>query len=233
VHEPHNAFVSSAAGFILNSHRGRQVELRRLDDRRVEYRLKEPALHSRAEFAVREPYFVDSRITVVPQVKVNAPYLLQSWASYINSPRDGDIHFVHEGKWIKAHSPQHGVEATYCPASLNDTEEDLRHLSPEERKSFFAYGYSQQRFSEPFYFGRIRHMALAFFFDTTGNIRFTISPVGGGVSILPGQSCPAWDWLWLIPQPQPGRPYTLQVRMVYKPFRGAEDIRAEFARWQP
>ena len=24
-HEPHNAFVSSAAGFIFNSHRGRQV----------------------------------------------------------------------------------------------------------------------------------------------------------------------------------------------------------------
>ena len=108
----------------------------------------------------------------------------------------------------------------------------LRHLTPEERKGWFVYGYSQQRFSEPFYFGRIRHMVLAFFFDNSDNIRFTISPVGGGVSILPGRSCPAWDWLWLIPHARAGRTYTLRVRMLYKPFRGEEDILAEFTRWR-
>ncbi len=231
-HEPHNGFVSSAAGFIFSSHRGRPVKLRRLSERQVEFRLKEPTLHSRVLFTAGEPHYVDSQTTVVPQVQVNAPYLLQSWASYMNSPRDGDIYFVHEGKWIKAHSPHHGVEATFCPASLKDTEEDLRHLSPEERRGFFAYGYSQQRFSEPFYFGRIRHMALAFFFDTSDHVRFTISPVGGGVSILPGNSCPAWDWLWLIPHPKVGKAYTLRVRMIYKHFVSREDILEEFTRWR-
>lgn len=232
VHEPHNAFVSGAAGCIFSSHRGRPARLRRLNEVQVEYRLEEPALHSRVVFTVRAPYYVDSETTVVPQVPVREPYLLQSWASYINSPRDGDIFFRHEGRWIKAHSPAHGVEATYCPASLKDTEDDLRYLSPAERKAFFAYGYSQQRFSEPFYLGRIRHMVLAFFFDDGDNIRFTISPVGGGVSILPGQSCPAWDWLWLVPKARVGRPYTLRVRMLYKPFVSREEILQEFTRWR-
>lgn len=75
-------------------------------------------------------------------------------------------------------------------------------------------------------------MALAFFFDTSDNIRFTISPVGGGISILPGKSCPAWDWLWLIPHPEMGRPYSLRMRMVYKQFVSREDILGEFRRWE-
>jgi hypothetical protein len=169
---------------------------------------------------------------VIPQVKLSAPYLLQSWASYINSPLSGDIHFMHEGQWIRAHSPEHGVEATYCPTSLKDTEDDLRHLDPEERRRGFHNAYSQQRFSEPFYFGRIRRMVMAFFFDTFDNIRFTISPTGGGVSILPDKTSPAWDWLWLIPHPEPGKAYTLRIRMLYKYFAGREDIFAEYNRWR-
>jgi len=231
-HQPHSAFVNSYAGFIFNTHRGRPVELRRPGEHQVEFRLKDPSLHSRAVFTLRAPHYIDSETTVIPQTKIDAPYLLQSWASYMNSPEDGDIFFRHEGRWIRAHTPQHGVEATYCPASLKDIEEDLRHLSPEERKNNFVYGYSQQRFSEPFYYGRIRNMALAFFFDTLDTIRFTISPSGGGISILPGRSCPAWDWLWLIPDAQPGQAYTLRIRMLYKPFQSPEDILTEFTRWQ-
>ena len=230
--EVHNAFVSSYAGCIFNTHRGRDVELRRVNNYQVLYQLKERTLHSQVLFTVREPYYVDSTTTVIPQVAVRAPYLLQSWASYINSPLSGDIYFLHEGNWIRANSPQHGVEATYCPTSLKDIEDDLRHLSPQERQTSFHYGYSEQRFSEPFYYGRIRTMALAFFFDTFDNIRFLISPTGGGGSIVPGKTCPAWDWLWLIPQLKPGRAYTLRVRMAYKYFAGRNDILDEFTRWR-
>jgi hypothetical protein len=228
----HNAFVSGLAGFIFNSHRGRPVELRRVSDNQVLYRLSDPPLHSRTLFTVREPYYIDSTTTVVPRVKTNGPYLLQSWVSYINSPLDGDIFFPHEGKWIKAHSPQHGVDATYAPVSLRDVEDDMRHLTPEERTRSFHYGYSQQRFSEPFYFGRIRTTALAVFFDNLDNVRFLISPSGGGGSIIPGKTCPAWDWLWLIPSPKVGRGYRIRIRMVYKYFAGREDIHQEYVQWR-
>ncbi|HZP80966.1 MAG TPA: hypothetical protein VFB21_04955 [Chthonomonadaceae bacterium] len=230
--QPHNAFISSYAGFIYNSQRGRPVELRRLAEDQVEFVLNDPGSHTRALFTVREPYYVDCEATVTLQNRVSGPYLLQSWASYINSPEDGDIYFRHAGNWVRAHSPQHGVEATYAPASLKDIEDDLRHLTPEERKNNFVYGYSQQRFTEPFYYGRIRNMALAFFFDTADAIRFAISPSGGGTSILPGKSCPAWDWLWLIRDAQPGKPFTLRMRMVYKAFVSPEDILDEFTRWR-
>ena len=232
VHDPHNAFVSGYAGFIFNTHRGRPVEMRRLSQHQAVFRFKDPTLDTRVLFTVREPYYVDSTTTVIPQVKVAAPYLLQSWASYINSPLSGDILFLHEGNWIRASSPQHGMEATYCPTSLRDIEDDLRHLSPQERKGSFHYGYSEQRFSEPFYYGRIRTMALAFFFDTFDNIRFLISPTGGGPSVIPGKACPAWDWLWLIPHPKPGKAYRLRVRTLYKYFAGREDIIAEYNRWR-
>ncbi len=231
-HEAHNAFVTSYAGFIFNSYRGLPVQLRRLGEHQVEFRLPGSALESRVLFTLREPHFLDCESTVVPQA-ASEPYLLQSWASYMNSPEDGDIYFRHEGRWIRAHSPQHGVEATYAPASLKDIEADLGHLSPEARKSNFVYGYSQQRFSEPFYYGRIRDMALAFFFDRGDEIRFTISPSGGGSSTIPGRTCPAWDWLWLIPHAQAGRPYTLRVRMVYKPHTDGEELLKEFQAWQP
>jgi len=231
-HQPHSAFVNSYAGFIFNSQRGRPVEMRRLGEQQVEFRLEEPSFHSRVLFTVREPCYVDSETTVTPQTRIEAPYLLQSWASYINSPEDGDIFFRYEDRWIRAHTPQHGVDATYCPASLKDIEDDLRHLSPEERQNNFVYGYSQQRFSEPFYYGRIRNMALAFFFDTFDDIRFTISPSGGGSSILPDKSCPAWDWLWLIHNARPKQSSTLRIRMLYKPFVSPEDILREFQRWR-
>jgi hypothetical protein len=231
VRDVHNAFVNSYGGFLFGSHRGRPVELRRVSERQVLYLLKEPHLHSRVLFTVREPYYVDSETTIIPQVQVAAPHLLQAWYSYINSPEDDGIHLWHDGRWITVHSPQHGVEATYCPTSLKNTKDDLRHVSSEERSRFFYYAYSEQRFSKPLFLGRIRHMVMAFLFDTFENIRFTISPSGGGASILPGRNCPAWDWLWLVPQPRPGTPYTLRVRMVYKQFAGRNDMLDELARW--
>ncbi|MCC6445346.1 MAG: hypothetical protein IT210_18040 [Armatimonadetes bacterium] len=231
-HQAHNAFVSSYAGFIFNSHRGTPAALERAGEGGAAFSLQTPSLNTRSAFTVSPPCYVDCETTAVLQNPISAPYLLQSWASYINSPEDGDIHFRHGNRWVRAHSPKHGVDATYCPSTLKDTEDDLRHLSRQERENNFVCGYSQQRFDEPFYYGRIRNMALAFFFDTLENIRFTISPSGGGTSVLPDKSCPAWDWLWLIPDARPDRPYRLRIRMVYKPFTGPEDILDEFKRWQ-
>ncbi len=232
VHDSHNGFVNSLAGFLFNSHRKQPVGLRRTGQHQVLYRFRGKALYTQSLFTVREPHYVDCTTTVVPQRRVAGPYLQQSWASYINSPLSGDIHFLHERKWVRAHSPAHGVDATYAPSSLTDPEDDLRHLSPEERKSSFVHAYSQQRFDEPFYYGRVRRMAMAFFFDTYENIRFTISPTGGGVSILPDKTSPAWDWLWLIPHPKVGKGYSLRVRMIYRYFVSREDIVEEFNRWR-
>lgn len=231
-HDPHNAFVSSYAGAIFNSHRGAEVALRRLASDSVEFRLDQNPSAPRVVYVVRPPHYIDAEIFVTPQSRVE-PYLMQSGASYINSPEDGDIHFRHAGKWVRGHSPKHGVDATYAPATLADTEDDLRHLSADDRAKNFVYGYSPQRFAEPFYFGRIRGMALAFLFDQASDIRFTISPSGGGGSILPGKSCPAWDWLWLIPRPAPGRTCRLKIRMVYKPFTTPDDLYEEYRRWKP
>jgi hypothetical protein len=67
-------------------------------------------------------------------------------------------------------------------------------------------------------------------FDTPEWLRFFCSPSGGGESLRAGETCPAWDFEWLIPRAvyRVGRQYELRVRMAYKPFVSDEDVVAEY-----
>ena len=53
-------------------------------------------------------------------------------------------------------------------------------------------------------------------------IRFVVNP------LAPAFGGPAWDFLWIIPSPQAGRRYRLAMRVLLKPWRGADDILAAY-----
>ncbi|MBI2437350.1 MAG: hypothetical protein HYV36_00845, partial [Lentisphaerae bacterium] len=57
---------------------------------------------------------------------------------------------------------------------------------------------------------------------------------GGGPSLLPGQSCPAWDFEWLVPAADYAihTPITLRLRLAYKPYVSDDDVLAEVHRAQ-
>lgn len=69
-------------------------------------------------------------------------------------------------------------------------------------------------------------MVFAYFFDTPEIIRFSQSPTGGG------RLNPAWDFQYLVPNPQVGKKYSFRVRMLYKPFVSEDDISNEYERWK-
>ena len=69
-------------------------------------------------------------------------------------------------------------------------------------------------------------MTLAYLFDTDEVIRFSQSPTGGG------ETNPAWDFQYLIPEPKTDHIYSFNARMIYKPFISKEDIEQEYKNWK-
>ena len=41
----------------------------------------------------------------------------------------------------------------------------------------------------------------------------------------------AWDWQYVIREPEVDKEYGYRARIVYKPFAGRDDIRAEYMDW--
>lgn len=74
----------------------------------------------------------------------------------------------------------------------------------------FHWDRIERRFDEPFYYGRLGDMVMILIFGQPRWLRFFCSPSGGGGSLLPGKSCPAWDFEWVIPRDsyEVGREYS-------------------------
>ncbi len=148
------------------------------------------------------------------------------WASYIHNPPDRRIYFrgsTRDSKavsWIAAFSEQHGYKSTHMAL---DDHHDF-YFAPDFG-IVLANHFSDYRYELPFFYGRFHNMALAFFFDSSEVIRLTQSPTGGG------NTNPAWDFQYLIPDPVIGREYSFKARMVYKPFAGHQDILEEYQKW--
>jgi hypothetical protein len=186
-------------------------------------------VESLTKFKMVEPCYIDITFSCVLH---NEEYFRHDyagffWASYINKPPDMRITFpgVEEGKknedWITAFSETHGTKSTH--RHVND---DLDLFFAENFHATLAKNYSSYRYTTPFFFGRFHNMALAFFFDSSEIIRFTQSPSGGG------WDNPAWDFQFIIPEPEMEKVYSFHSRLVYKPFVNNEDIRQEYENWK-
>ena len=118
--------------------------------------------------------------------------------------------------------PTHWLMLTSTLSSKNTPEKFWRNLA-----ELFEV---KRRFDKPFYYGRLGNMALILIFGTPEWLRFFCSPSGGGGSLLPEKSCPAWDFEWVIPNEQyeVGREYELKMRLIYKQFISDADILAEY-----
>jgi len=148
------------------------------------------------------------------------------WASYINEPTDKSIYFFgkklsESPSWIAAYSPEHGTVSTH--RSVTDTTNFF--FAPDFNATLASH-FSDYRFIQPYYYGRFRDMAFAYLFGGGTLIRFSQSPTGGG------EKNPAWDFQFIIPDPQPDKPYSFKCRLVYKPFTTSEDIREEYEKWK-
>lgn len=185
-------------------------------------------VESLTEFRVTAPHYIDITFNCIFH---NLDFFQHSyaglfWASYINQPDDRKIYFKGTNKnksdfsWIEAFSIKHGVYSTH-----KHIEDDHNFYFADNFNATLASHFSEFRYSSPFYFGKFHNMVLAYLFESEEVIRFSQSPTGGG------EFNPAWDFQYLIPNPEMEKVYAFKVRMIYKPFVSKEDIAMEYLHW--
>ncbi|MDE0039141.1 MAG: hypothetical protein OXU77_16550 [Gammaproteobacteria bacterium] len=144
---------------------------------------------------------------------VNAPvYEGVTFRGYEGSRHPG------AGPWIHFNGHAETLGRVVHPSGVSNPE--LRRPQPPPP----TYSDSSVRFDEPFYFGTVGRMAYAVFFAAAQHryVRFVVNP------LAPAFGGPAWDFLWLIRSPEPGKRYSLTMRVVLRPFTGVEDMLAEY-----
>jgi hypothetical protein len=146
------------------------------------------------------------------------------WASYLDHPESLDIHFRgtststnanDQPDWQRGITPKHGTLATHRP--VRDSRDFIHDADfPLE----LPFGFSQQRYTEPWYFGVAHGMAYVQMFRPQDDVWISQSPSGGG------DGCPAWDFQWFITQPRIGQLYQLTMRAAYIPLADPNNIQA-------
>jgi hypothetical protein len=147
-------------------------------------------------------------------------YIGLFWASYIDRPEDKAIHFIgrekskqDRGDWQRVTSPRHGVDSTHPPRG------PLPELNFDPNFSLTLANHpSNLVHTEPWYYGVSHGMAYVQMFRTRDRIWFAQSPTGGG------ETNPAWDFQWFIPNYQVGEAYGFVMRASYIPFESREQI---------
>ncbi len=236
VHRVFNAFGNSYAGLIPGELRGKAPSLQVLDkSTSVLKRLADMSypVKAMAIYRVTPPYYIDHEMRFTDREDVRSrgcSFREVSWCSYMNCPEDLRLHFISDGEWYLYISPKHGFGSNVAPSYLNDSELEVWPYLGDERP--FHWDRIDRRFDLPFYYGRLGDMVLIFIFDHPRWLRFFCSPSGGGPSLIPGRTCPAWDFEWVIPERDyaVGSEYRLRMRLVYKKFVSDEDVLEEYGK---
>jgi hypothetical protein len=236
--QPENCFVPAYAGLnfehihdgttqersILFEPRHAPMELRQIDRYTVEL-YQPPTPHWKLETALRyellEQSAIQMTIECIPRAAAfRHGYIGLFFASYIHQPESTQIHFrgfpaeqPNLAGWIHAWSPRHGDAATHLGA-----DDDRRFAYDPDFPLSLVFNLSGYRYSEPWYFGVSRGMALLFVFRPKDQVRFSQSPSGGGTGN------PAWDFQYLLEPMEVGRRYQMILRLVYVPYESAEQI---------
>jgi tetratricopeptide (TPR) repeat protein len=175
---------------------------------------------------------VDMVFEVTPRAD-EAPrgFLVFMWASYMHMVRGRTIHFpgVRDGVegWVAfgKQGESGTVPGGGQPPLELDSDAGVMNLALAEGV----------RFTEPVYYGLVDGdqnmdtaddaMAFIMMFDEPASTRFAVWNWGD----IP--YCSAWDWQFVVCNPEVGRTYRQRARMVFKRFAGDEDVLAEYRRW--
>jgi len=190
-------------------------------------------LHTTMTFEAASPDAIDLTVRCVPLDDAWAKhgYIGLFFASYIESPEDMAIHFIGRSRpgrgdptprWIRHVPPAHGESASHRPAG-SDWDPALDPGFPLTLVS----GHSPYEYVYPFYYGVSRGKAAVFMFERPegGEIRLAQSPSGGG------EGNPAWDFVFFKRGYRVGEVFHLRMRLVYRDFRGAEDVVRAYEEW--
>ena len=176
---------------------------------------------------------VDVDFEVTPRAD-EAPmgYLVFMFATYLYSARACAIRFpgVRDGLsgWTRfGDAGECGTVAGASHPSLACEDNDLA-LNLSAKPGVF--------FTEPVYYGLMDGdlnpgtaddtMAFIMMFDDPASVRFALWNWGNA------PNCGAWDWQYVVREPEVGRTYRHHARMVYCRFRGEDDVLARYRAWR-
>ena len=176
------------------------------------------------------------------QARFPLGYAAFMWASYMNHTRERRIHFI--GK--------NGDQAgwmTFGEDLENDFEKGtIRHesVSPlpfeDGAELLNLTEHPTKVFTKPFYYGLVDGdglatttddtMAYIMMFDRAEPMRLALWNFIKNATGQPNPNSPAWDWQFVIQNPQPGTTYGYRAKMLYKPFVDEADVEREYEAWK-
>ncbi|HPO10354.1 MAG TPA: hypothetical protein PLZ55_16895 [bacterium] len=244
-HEPVNLFVPSYAGLNLehifdgSANRGdnkrffeprhHPMELTVENDTATLHQTPTPFMkvESWTSFRVEEPNRIRFQFRARPtHTDFRFNYLGFFWASYILAPENKSIYFPTPEKnergwrWY-----QHCTLAHNRDSSVLSEADNFQPAREDETEMTLYAACSPVRYARPFYFGLRGKMVLIYIFEKAdGVLRLCHSPSGGGPTPDKMDTCPAWDFVQFIPNPEAGRTYELSLTAVYKLYEGRSDV---------
>ncbi len=197
--------------------RNHPMELRLINKYTAEL-CQSPTFHHSLESCQRYELLRDGTIQLTVEVAARQPtfrnkYINLFWASYIHQPESLDIHFKTPPGWTRGVTPAHGVLSTHV--ATNDTRQ-FPHDTPYPLT--LVHSLSNQKFSEPWYFGVSHNMVFVQMFRAQDQPRLTQSPSGGGTGN------PAWDFQFYVDGYQPNQIYQFVMRAAYLPYQSHQQI---------
>ena len=250
-HQSENPFVTSYAGLNLEHYfdareeyvgnqffepRHSTMNVRKISATAVE--LHQPktstfAVESWTRFEVVDPYYLDFSFRFIPhEDNFKGGFMGVFWASYMNGPEDKSTYFLDGSSslekplWRQLCTQRHNRDSTV--RSVNSR----THLEFEKSNVTLFSSISSLQYSDAFFYGRFRNMALIYMFQPDVNLRFAHSPSGGGTNRSGTDTNPAWDFQLVVPNYEIGKEYRLNGRLAYKPWVSRSDVLAEVKRYR-
>lgn len=197
------------------------MEIRRINKYTAElYQAPTPytKFQSRLRYELLDDGAIEMTVECIPHERIfKNDFIILFFASYINQPESVSIHFLGRRFDEKGARPKWVKDDKYGAYIATDDKFDFAH-DPD-------YTWlSDYRYSEPWYYGVVGDMALVQMFRKRDDVRFFLSPSGGG------EGNPAWDFYLIIPQYKVGRQHRFVMRMMLLPFESPQQITSVTAR---
>ena len=200
------------------------------------------AMDCAMRYTVSTPNCVDMTFTATPtENRFGLGYAAMMWASYMNHTRGRCIRFYgkdgdREGWVVFGEDTADGFETgtiRYDGVEPLPYEEDAQTLNIIEHPA--------KTFLLPFYYGLVDGdgdpdttddtMAYVMMFDQHEPIRFAMWNFNRNAAGDPDTHSPAWDWQFVIRDPEPGRRYGYRARVLYTPFTTPDAIKQAYLDW--
>ncbi len=199
-------------------------------------------IDSKMTYTLKGKNYIDLEFVATPRKdKFPLGYVGFMWASYMNRTIDRRIFFrglnKNQGDWVAfgediTDSFETGTIAYYKSKPL-PYEKDAKTLNIIE--------HPHKKFILPFYYGLVHGsgnveskndtMVYIMMFDQKETIRFAMWNFIRNSEGEADTHSPAWDWQYVIQNPELNKEYRYRARIVYKPYAGRADIIKEYKNW--